>query len=73
MVQIKDRVAMKKKKDFDPAACIQVAENVSKLAADCGYTWHRGQHPDEQISVLLTAFTELGILKKALPAPKREL
>ncbi len=57
-------------KKIDSSEQIKIIESIERLAKDCGYTWYKGQHPDEQISALLTAFTELKMLKKALPAPK---
>jgi len=57
-------------KKIDSKTQVQLLEDIEKLAADCGYTWYKGMHPDEQISTLLIAFIELKMLKKALPAPK---
>lgn len=60
-------------KKIDSKTQVKLIEDIERLAADCGYTWYKGQHPDEQISTLLTAFTELKMLKKALPAPTSKI
>ncbi len=57
-------------KKIDSKAQAKLVDGIESLARDCGYTWYKGMCPDEQISVLLTAFTELKMLKRALPAPK---
>lgn len=57
-------------KKIDSKAQVRLIEDIDRLAADCGYIWYKGMHPDEQISTLLTMFTELKMLKRALPAPK---
>ncbi len=56
-------------KKIDSSEQIKIIESIERLAKDCGYTWYKGQHPDEQISTLLTAFTDLKMLKRALPVP----
>jgi len=60
-------------KKIDSKSQREAVDSIERLAAECGYTWYKGMHPEEQINTLLTMFTELKMLKKkplALPAPK---
>lgn len=53
-------------KALDSSKNQKIIADIERLAKDCGYTWYRGQHPDEQISVLLTVFAELRAYKRGL-------
>jgi hypothetical protein len=50
-------------KKIDSTSQREIVDSIERIAKECGYTWYKGQEPNEQINTLLTAFTELRLLK----------
>lgn len=49
------------------------AKEVAALAAQCGYKWYKGMHPDDVIPLLRDVFIELRALKEAPLEPSGDL